>query len=204
VWWGSFAKKISIMPSFNIQELIGSLRQDVQETFLQLETIQQIPADILLRQPEPGKWSIAQVLEHLNGYNRFYLDVIEKGLKNNNYPSKQSYKAGWFGDYFTKMMQPRKDGTIGNKMSAPKAYNFGPDLDVERVLNEFRRGQQQLLALLENARKADLGRIKVPISISKLIKLKLGDVFRFVIAHQLRHFQQINRVKQHVYVQKAA
>lgn len=192
------------MPSFNIQELIGSLQQDVQETLQQLEQLQQVPREVLLQQPEPGKWSIVQVLEHLNGYNRFYLDVIEKGLKNNNYPVRQNYKTGWFGDYFTKMMQPRKDGTIGNKMSAPKAYNFGPDLDVERVLNEFRRGQQQLLVLLENARTEDLGRIKVPISISKLIKLKLGDVFRFLIAHQQRHFLQINRVKQQVYVQKAA
>lgn len=192
------------MPSFNIQELIGSLQQDVQETLQQLEQLQQVPREVLLQQPEPGKWSIVQVLEHLNGYNRFYLDVIEKGLKNNTYPSKPSYKAGWFGDYFTKMMQPRKDGTIGNKMSAPKDYNFGPDLDVERVLNEFHLGQQQLLVLLENARTADLGRIKVPISISKLIKLKLGDVFRFLIAHQQRHFLQINRVKRQVYVQKAA
>lgn len=192
------------MPSFNIQELIGSLQQDVQETLQQLEQLQQVPREVLLQQPEPGKWSIVQVLEHLNGYNRFYLDVIEKGLKNNNYPVRHNYKAGWFGDYFTKMMQPRKDGTIGNKMSAPKDYNFGPDLDVERVLNEFRRGQQQLLALLDKASTADVGRIKVPISISKLIKLKMGDVFRFLIAHQQRHFLQINRVKQQVYVQKAA
>lgn len=192
------------MPSFNIQELIGSLQQDVQETLQQLEQLQQVPREVLLQQPEPGKWSMAQVLEHLNGYNRFYLDVIEKGLTHNNYPVRQNYKAGWFGDYFTKMMQPRKDGTIGNKMSAPKAYNFGPDLDEERVLNEFRHGQQHMLALLDKARTADVGRIKVPISISKLIKLKLGDVFRFLIAHQQRHFLQINRVKQQVYVQKAA
>lgn len=192
------------MPTFNIQELINGLQQDVQETLLQLEQLKDIPHDIMLQQPEPGKWSIAQVLEHLNGYNRFYLNVIEKGLKNSNYPARQTYKAGWFGNYFTKMMQPRKDGTIGNKMSAPKAYNFGPDLDVERVITEFRSGQEHLLSLLDKARTADLGRIKVPISISKLIKLKLGDVFRFLIAHQQRHFLQINRVKLQVHVQKAA
>lgn len=192
------------MPSFNIQELIASLQQDVRETLLQLETIQQMPVDVRLRQPEPGKWSIAQVLEHLNGYNRFYLIAIEKGLNNSNQQAPRTYKAGWFGDYFTRLMEPRPDGTLAKKMSAPKAYNFGPELDAEQVLKEFREGQHKLLFLLDKARAADLGHIKVPISISKLIKLKLGDVFRFVIAHQQRHFLQINRVKQQVYVQRAA
>lgn len=183
------------MPSFNIQELIGSLQQDVRETLLQLETIQQIPADVLLRQPEPGKWSIAQVLEHLNGYNRFYLAAIEKALNNSTKPGPRTYKAGWFGDYFTRLMQPRTDGSLAKKMSAPAAYNFGPELDPAKVISEFRNGQQQLLMLLDRARTADLGGIKVPISISKLIKLKLGDVFRFLIAHQQRHFLQIDRVR---------
>ncbi|MBZ0100328.1 MAG: DinB family protein [Taibaiella sp.] len=182
------------MPSFNIQELIGSLQQNVRETLLQLETIQQIPADVLLQQPEPGKWSIAQVLEHLNGYNRFYLAAIEKALNNSAKPSR-TYKAGWFGEYFTRLMQPKPDGTLAKKMSAPTAYNFGPELDPAKVISEFRNGQQQLLVLLDRARTADLGCIKVPISISKLIKLKLGDVFRFLIAHQQRHFLQIDRVR---------
>lgn len=183
------------MPSFNIQELIASLQQDVRETLLQLETIQQIPADVLLQQPEPGKWSIAQVLEHLNSYNRFYLAAIEKALNNSTKPGPRTYKAGWFGDYFTRLMQPKPDGTLAKKMSAPAAYNFGPELDPAKVISEFRNGQQQLLRLLDKARTADLGRIKVPISISKLIKLKLGDVFRFLIAHQQRHFLQIDRVR---------
>lgn len=183
------------MPSFNIQELIGSLQQDVRETLMQLETIQQIPADVLLQQPEPGKWSIAQVLEHLNGYNRFYLAAIEKALNNSTQPGPRTYKAGWFGDYFTRLMQPKPDGTLAKKMSAPAAYNFGPELDAEQVLKEFREGQQKLLSMLDRAHTADLGGIKVPISISKLIKLKLGDVFRFLIAHQQRHFLQIDRVR---------
>lgn len=197
-------QKLPHMPSFNIQELISSLQQDVQQTLLQLDRVQQIPADVLLQQPEAGKWSIAQVLEHLNGYNRFYLAAIEKALNNSTQQAPRTYKAGWFGDYFTRLMEPRPDGSLPKKMSAPAPYNFGPELDAEQVLNEFREGQRQLLSLLDKARTADLGGIKVPISISRLIKLKLGDVFRFVIAHQLRHFLQIDRVKQQVYMQHAA
>jgi uncharacterized damage-inducible protein DinB len=31
----------------------------------------------------------------------------------------------------------------------------------------------------------------VPISIAKFIKIRLGDTFRFLIAHQQRHFAQV-------------
>jgi uncharacterized damage-inducible protein DinB len=35
--------------------------------------------------------------------------------------------------------------------------------------------------------------VKVGISIAPFIKLKLGDVFRFMIAHQVRHILQAGR-----------
>lgn len=192
------------MPVFQVKQLIDSLQQDVRSTLAAMEDIKALPDDVLLRQPEAGKWSIAQVLEHLNGYSRFYLTAIENSLRNADRSSKSDFKSGWFGNYFTNMMQPKADGTIGNKMSAPKEYNFSPDLDVQRVVKEFLAGQQQLLALLDKARTADMGKLRVPISISKLIKLKLGDTFRFLIAHQLRHFLQIERTKAAVFNKKAA
>jgi hypothetical protein len=59
------------------------------------------------------------------------------------------------------------------------------------VLDEFAEQQQMILELLETARTKNLRSIRIPISISKLIKLTLGDTFRFVIAHHQRHFVQI-------------
>lgn len=192
------------MPVFQVKELIDDLQGDVRNTLAAMENIKNLPDEVLLRQPEAGKWSIAQVLEHLNGYSRFYLAAIENAMRNSERSTKPSFKSGWFGNYFTNIMQPKADGTIGNKMSAPKEYNFSPDLDAQRVVKEFLQGQQHLLALLDKARTADIGKIRVPISISKLIKLKLGDTFRFLIAHQLRHFLQIERTRQVVFNNKAA
>lgn len=191
------------MPAFNVQALIDSLQQDVRYTLAQVELLKQIPEAEMLQQTQPGKWSIAQVLEHLNGYNRFYLTEIEKALSGNKVSVAAVFQSGFIGNYFTNLMQPKEDGTIAKKMSAPAEYNFGPDLDAAKVLEEFIAGQQKLIMLLDKARKADLG-YKVPISISRWIKLKLGDTFRFLIAHQLRHFVQIDRVKRVVVKDKAA
>jgi uncharacterized damage-inducible protein DinB len=44
--------------------------------------------------------------------------------------------------------------------------------------------------LLQSAREVDLNRTKTAISITKLITLKLGDTFRFVITHNERHMAQ--------------
>ncbi len=64
----------------------------------------------------------------------------------------------------------------------------------KEVVEEFIRQQKQLLELLEKAGNVDLQKIKTGISISKLIRLKLGDTFRFVIYHNERHVVQAQKI----------
>jgi hypothetical protein len=47
--------------------------------------------------------------------------------------------------------------------------------------------------MLEQSKKINLNKARVPISIAKFIKLKLGDVFGFLIAHNQRHILQAER-----------
>ncbi|TDH25537.1 hypothetical protein EXU57_12575 [Segetibacter sp. 3557_3] len=103
--------------------------------------------------------------------------------------STADFTPGWLGDYFTRSMRPKADGKL-KKMQAPKGHQPGLNLDGEAVINEFREQQQQLLNLLERAKTTDLNAVKVPISIARFIKLKLGDVFMFFVAHNERHIKQ--------------
>ncbi|WP_315818041.1 DinB family protein [Paraflavitalea speifideaquila] len=32
----------------------------------------------MLQQPAAGKWSVAQAIEHLNSYGRYYLPLMQK------------------------------------------------------------------------------------------------------------------------------
>jgi hypothetical protein len=131
------------------------------------------------------------VLEHLNSYGRYYIPAIEKSLQQNK-PATEFFKPGFIGDYFTKMLSPSEKGTVRYKMKAPKDHRPSPLLDHQPVIQTFLSQQQTLLELLEKAKKKNIGRIRTPISISRFIKLKLGDTFRFLIAHEQRHFVQIN------------
>jgi hypothetical protein len=133
---------------------------------------------------------VAQVLEHLNSYGRYYLPAIEKSLTVDK-KYKQLFTPGWLGNYFTNIMKPGIDGKIGSKMNAPKNHRPAAGLAAKPVVDNFLEQQQRLLELLEQAKQKDIGAIRTPISISRFIKLKVGDTFRFFVAHEQRHFLQI-------------
>ena len=169
-----------------LQQLQSDTRQIIHETKLFL---QQDP-DLLIQQPAPGKWSVSQVLEHLNTYGRYYIPEIRKALEQHKYSPAALYGPGWLGNFFTNSMKPAPDRQIKNKMKALKNYSPPPELDSKAVIEEFINQQQELLILMDKASANNISRIRIPISIAKFIRFKLGDTFRFVIAHEQRHFVQ--------------
>ena len=60
-----------------------------------------------------------------------------------------------------------------------------------KAIQEFEQQEVWLLQLLDKAGEVNINRIRIPISIAPFIKLKIGDVFGFIIAHHQRHFVQI-------------
>lgn len=193
------------MASFETSTLLDDLCNQVQAASARAAELQKLSAEQLNRQPGPDRWSIAQVVEHLNSYHRYYLPAMKKALqKAERYPAPKTFRSGWLGNYFTRLMQPGADGTIANKMQAPKGYRPGDALQAHKVLEEFLAHQHELLLQLKAARTADIGKARVPISISPFIRLKLGDTIRFNIAHIQRHFVQIEKTFAVIVVRSAA
>jgi hypothetical protein len=149
----------------------------------------------ILSSAETGTWSAAQVLAHLNSYNRYYLEAIETSL--NNYSNKGQagyYTPGILGAYFTRLMLPAAEIHKARKMKSPKDHIPPNKPDAEGVINEFIKGEKTLLMQLEKSKKVNLIKTRVPISLNRFIKLQLGDTFHFLVAHQQRHFVQIQNV----------
>ena len=137
-------------------------------------------------------WSILECLEHLNFYGKFYLPEIEKRMNESQFPIKKSdFKSGILGNYFANMMLPKEKL---NKMKTLKTANPIHKQLNKSVIDEFINQQNKMLELLEKSKIIDLEKTKTSISISKLIKLKLGDTFRFVIYHNLRHIKQAENI----------
>ncbi len=171
-------------------ELLMQLKSDLRQIILDLNYLKQEDPEILTSQPEPGKWSVAQVLEHLNSYGRYYLPLIESKMQASKASPSMVFSPGLLGSYFTRSMQPR-EGKVVNKMKAMKGHIPDSSTDSKAAIDEFESQHHHLLQLLELAATRNLDKIKIPISIAQFIRLKLGDTFAFDIAHEQRHFIQI-------------
>ncbi len=179
------------MTAINKNQLLDFLESRVEGHLQEAIKVFQNESDaVLLRPAANGGWSIAQCLEHLNGYGHYYLPQIKVGLnKPANQVMSETFKSTWFGNYFTRMMEPT---TGTKKYKAFKNHIPAINLEAPDVVAEFIRQQEELLTYLKVARISNLD-TKIPISISKWVKLKLGDVLQFVIAHNERHIMQAKR-----------
>lgn len=159
---------------------------------------QNLPPKLLAKPPAAGKWSAAQCLEHLNFYGKFYLPAIENAIQQARVVGSRptaDFRAGWLGGRFTKMMLPVSDGggSLKNKMSAPKNARPSVAPDPAAVLAEFIEQREKMIVLLDAAAEVNLNSVRVPISIARWLRLKLGDVLMFMTAHDFRHLLQAER-----------
>jgi hypothetical protein len=169
-------------------ELLLDLTSRTDQILLDCEKLQAQSKEILNQQPAEGKWSALECLEHLNRYGDFYLPEIKTRLSKATPSAEEGFRPGLLGNYFAKSMLP-------NARSMQTFKNMNPSFSSVRknVLDEFIVQQQHYKSLLERAGNYNLNSIKTSLSISRWIKLKLGDTFRVVIYHNQRHMQQAMR-----------
>lgn len=174
--------------SKHVQTILTSLELQVeQHLVLAIQTLQNLEEGVLLKPSPAGGWSIVQCLWHLNSYGHFYLPHIHNALDDTR-TAISTYKSGWLGAYFIKIMQPGGK----QKFKAFKDHVPPIQLNAHLVVAEFIEQQETLLGYIKRAQHANLNK-RLPVSISNLITLKLGDVLQFVVAHDERHLQQALR-----------
>jgi hypothetical protein len=139
-----------------------------------------------------NEWSVLECIEHLNLYGDFYLPEIEKQiLANKNINEATIFKSGIIGNYFAGLIKVN-NGQI-KKMKSPKDKNPLNDKLTITTLDRFLKQQELLKLLLHRAKTVDMGKIKTAISLTNMLKLKLGDTFRFYVYHIERHVFQAER-----------
>ena len=178
------------MKKFKTEELIDQLEADVKKIISaaqHLETAEPIKLNYC---PEEGKWSVVQVLEHLNAYNRHYLPLVERSMIHITKDVSAWFISGFLGNYFVNSMRPTNVFEVKKKMRTGRSFTPDKGANIETVFKEFFQHQNKLLSLLEVARRRNLNSVYVPTTFSKLIHFKLGDMFRFLIAHEQRHMIQ--------------
>lgn len=175
----------------NTSELIQQLQKiTIENQCFVKELLQKSEQELNYRKQE-NSWSILECIEHLNLYGDFYLPEIKLALQKTSKPTKSTFKSGILGGYFVRFIQPKAKK---NKIKTASVMNpIGRKLN-KSCLERFVEQQAQLLDFLQQAYNVDLIKTKTKISISRFIKLRLGDTLQFVVFHNQRHICQVKEI----------
>lgn len=172
--------------------LIDDLLRRTEQSTEKVKQFERLSID-QLRFKKENQWSILECLEHLNLYGDFYLVEIENQIiANRNRPSSTTFRSGLLGNYFANLMEVKESKMT--KMKSPKDKNpAGMNLTVTTI-RRFMKQQEQLTNLLNSCRTIDLTNTKSALSLTRLIKLRLGDTLRFYTYHIERHVLQAENI----------
>ncbi|ADB39268.1 DinB family protein [Spirosoma linguale] len=180
------------MKSISKALLLNVLGQQIEGHIQQAVVHFQNMDEAALCQPSAsGGWSIAQCLDHLNSYGRYYLPRLNQGLASRQHkPATDRLESSWVGGFFVRLMDP-KTGT--KTFRAVKRHQPASDLPAHQIVAEFIDQQEQLLDVLKQVENADTDGIRIALSIASWLHLPIGDILQFLVAHTERHIRQANR-----------
>jgi uncharacterized damage-inducible protein DinB len=172
------------------QQLIESLIESTRVHINAMERINALPEEVLRKRESSHSWSVLECVEHLNRYNDFYIPEFKRRIEASTFPADSIFSSKLLGGYFAKSMLPKK------KLNKMKTFKDKDPIfeNIDRsVIEKFIQQQKEFLILLEKARTVSLNKTKVNISITKWIRLTLGDGLMFFVNHITRHQQQMER-----------
>lgn len=176
------------------EELINELKNITNENLALFEKkFKHLSTEQLNWKPTPESWSLNEIFAHLNEYARFYHATFQLKIATTkfrtptpNFISSPLGRAAW------KSMKLGNAKNVKRKFRALGSYNPSSNLSLVKGddWKVFGHKQHELLEILESAKTINIRKVKAPISLSKIIKFRLGDAFYFVVYHTERHLQQ--------------
>jgi len=148
--------------------------------------------------PGPGRWSIAECVDHVALTGRRYLPRIESALvkaRDRGMTGSEPWVRGPLGGRmlltFLDPSKPKKT------LRAPKKFRPVADADVNftRAVQALRDVHRRLLDAMDRAEGLDLGRVRFATPVSSLFRVSLAQAFEILGIHEHRHFDQADDVR---------
>lgn len=184
------------MSRFNKKELLDTLIEENQQFSKKVEKVfLPLSKEKLNYKPNSKSWSISEIFQHLMISEKVYLKQIIALEDNWKDSTRESYASNWFGDFFVGAITPK--GQKVSKMPAPKFLDpskieNNTDKDPHEVIISYLQKHDLLIAKMEIAKNKDIEEVKLKIAVP-ILKIQLGDAFRALTAHALRHYIQAEK-----------
>jgi hypothetical protein len=157
--------------------------------------IDSVSADQLMRRPDPGKWSIAECLAHLNLTAATVQKIMALGIEQAKQEKKFGegpFSIGPNGRLLVWIAEPPPKFRI----RAPKNVQPpGAIDDPEQLLPAFMKAQDEWERLMREQEGLDLAKIKVG---QGIFRMRLAAALPWMMAHQRRHLLQAESVKRQI------
>jgi uncharacterized damage-inducible protein DinB len=146
--------------------------------------------------PAPGRWSVGQVVNHLNVSGASYLDRLEPllaGARARGVRDRGDYRPSLVGGLFVKSLEPPPRV----RLKAPRIYRPsepGPGLDRAGGLARWNALHDRLEAAIRAAAGLDLRRIRLISPVTRLVRMNAGDALNLVLTHERRHLYQLRKI----------
>jgi DinB superfamily len=156
-----------------------------------------LTTDQLTRRLDPGKWSIAECLAHLNLTASVVQPIIGKGIakgKREKRLGKGPFKLGVRGRLLVWIAEPPPKF----RMPAPKAV--APPVSIQQpsqILADFMKAQDEWQRLWNEADGLNMAGINIGPLLSPF-RCHLSASFPWMMAHQRRHLLQAENVKRKI------
>ena len=148
-------------------------------------------------QPAPGKWSVGQILAHLNATNHEIQGPLRRALgtaRAHGVTGHPPFDYGFLGRWFLDEVAPPPKHTA----RAPRRYvpELGDESGKDAVLAAFETQHAELLKLMQDADGLHLARVKMRSPALWLLNLPVGIWFASIPAHTARHLVQARTVRE--------
>lgn len=154
-----------------------------------------VPEDLLITAPLPAKWSAKQCMEHVNLTLQLYLPRIKDALTHAQVSAKVEFKKGVIGSIMISSLE--KGNAAGSKPRPIKTFKrLNPEVSGKssiQVVLEFGEALNVLYECINASLGKNIDQLTVTTAAGPLLKLKLGDVYPFLLAHNRRHIIQAQR-----------
>lgn len=145
--------------------------------------------------PEPGRWSIAECLDHLHVTGEEVLAQVEAAVARGwarGTTGSPPFRYGWLGPWFVRANAPS-----GRPVPTPKVFRPREGRPPVGALDDFLALQEELAAALERADGLDLARVRARSPVTPLLRIGIGSWFEVIAVHQARHLAQARAVLEH-------
>lgn len=183
------------MKSFLTVELLNELKTITENNIRFIrERLTNLSPSQLNWKKDSKSWSVNEILAHLNEYAAYYNKTIALKIERTRFRDpRERFMSSPLGRSAWSSMKLGNLKNIKRPIRSQKMYNPTLNLSIplENALDTFGKGQVEMIEILKKVEDVNLRKVRIPISISKIIRFRLGDALMFVIYHNERHIQQV-------------